>query len=183
MVKNFIMSAILDKDIFERWLKMIVPITGNVTYTITLDPTVWIFDDRKILLNEAFSEPKNEQVEEDELEKASKRWSREIYQQKINPPVNKSISRFEREKILKNSYVMPIGEFVSHAEVSKNAKDVTLLTTSGEVDISLEDLQNCYLLFAVDGKPVKEEGPVHLFYKDGSNQNEPIKGIEKIIVN
>ncbi|MGP4106852.1 hypothetical protein [Virgibacillus sp. L01] len=163
---------------------MIVPITGNVTYSITLDPTVWIFDDRKILLDEAFSKKENEQqVEDNELENASKRWNRAVYQQKINPPVNKSISRFEREKILVNSYVMPINEFVDHAEIKENATDVTLVTNKGEEHISLEALQNCYLLFALEGKPLKEEGPVHLFYKDGSNKDNPITGIEKIIIN
>ncbi|MDY0408070.1 hypothetical protein [Paracerasibacillus soli] len=35
---------------------MIVQLTGNITYPITLDPTVWIFDDRKIKLEEAFNE-------------------------------------------------------------------------------------------------------------------------------
>ncbi|SEQ62366.1 hypothetical protein SAMN05216232_2898 [Virgibacillus subterraneus] len=162
---------------------MIVPIIGNVTYSITLDPTVWIFDDRKILLEEAFTERENVQVEDNELENASKRWSRAVYQQKINPPVNKSISRFEREKILENSYVMPINEFVDHAEVNENATDVTIVTSKGDEHISLEALQSCYLLFAVDGKPLKEEGPVHLFYKDGSNKDNPITGIEKIVIN
>ncbi|MBP1948764.1 hypothetical protein [Virgibacillus litoralis] len=162
---------------------MIVPIIGNVTYSITLDPTVWIFDDRKILLEEAFTEKENKQVEENELENASKRWSRAVYQQKINPPVNKSISRFEREKILENSYVMPINEFVGHAEVNESATDVTLVTSKGDEHISLEALQSCYLLFAVDGKPLKEEGPVHLFYKDGSNKDNPITGINKIVIN
>ncbi|MFC4556978.1 hypothetical protein ACFO3D_01990 [Virgibacillus kekensis] len=162
---------------------MIVPITGNVTYSITLDPTVWIFDDRKVLLEEAFSDQLNNQEEGDELEKASQRWSREVYQQKINPPVNKSISRFERDKILENSYVMPINEFVDHAEIKDDAKDVTLLSGSGETTISLENLKNSYLLFAIDGKPLQEEGPVHLYFQDGSNKDNPIKGIEKIIVN
>lgn len=33
---------------------MIVQLKGNVQFPITLDPTVWIFDDRKIKLEEAF---------------------------------------------------------------------------------------------------------------------------------
>ncbi len=35
---------------------MIIQIKGNVKYPITLDPSVWIFDDRKILLEDAFKD-------------------------------------------------------------------------------------------------------------------------------
>ncbi|RYG74043.1 hypothetical protein EU245_04020 [Lentibacillus lipolyticus] len=161
---------------------MIVPITGNVTYTITLDPTVWIFDDRKILLDEAFSDKDKEHHEEDELEKASQRFNQEVYQQKINPPVNKSISRMEGQKFLENSYVMPINEFLNHAEVNEGTTGATLVTAQGEEHISLQALKDCYLLFAIDGKPLKEDGPVHFLYRDGSNRENPIKGVQKIVI-
>ncbi|MFD1038740.1 hypothetical protein ACFQ3N_10110 [Virgibacillus byunsanensis] len=161
---------------------MIVPIIGNVTYSITLDPTVWIFDDRKVLLDEAFNEKNNITEEVDELEQAAQRWNREIYQQKINPPVNKSISKFEREKILENSYVMPLHEFIDHAEIKNNAKSAKLVTDSDDVSVSLTQLKNSYLLFAIDGKPLKENGPVHLYYQDGSNKDNPIVGVQKIII-
>lgn len=39
---------------------MIVQLKGNVQFPITLDPTVWIFDDRKIKLEEAFLPDKEE---------------------------------------------------------------------------------------------------------------------------
>lgn len=163
---------------------MIVQLAGNVNYAITLDPTVWIFDDRKVLLEEAFVEQKDEEhTEVDELEMAANRWSQEVYQQRVRPPVNKSITRFERDKILKNSYVMPIYEFLSHAEVKPDSTDVTLTTINGDVNITLSELQACYLLFAVSGKPVKSDGPVHLYFKDGSNQDNPITGIQKITIN
>lgn len=162
---------------------MIVPITGNVAYTITLDPTVWIFDDRKILFDDAFTQTENKvREQDDELKKASERWSREVHQQKINPPVNRSISKFEREKILKSSYVMPIKNFLAHAEVKDDAKEAILNTTSKDVKISLEQLNDSLLLFAVNGKPLKDDGPVHLYFKDESNKENPIKEIQKIII-
>ncbi|MFD1360211.1 hypothetical protein [Lentibacillus salinarum] len=164
---------------------MIVPITGNVTYTITLDPTVWIFDDRKILLDEAFDLDSEKEAEKDSLEKAADRFSQEVYQQNLKPPINKSnktISRNEGQKFLENSYVMPIATFLGYAEIKENADHVTLETANGEERIPLETLKASYLLFAKDGKPLKEDGPVHLFYSDGSNQENPIKGIQKIIV-
>ncbi|HLR41014.1 MAG TPA: hypothetical protein VK091_05015 [Virgibacillus sp.] len=160
---------------------MIVPLIGNVTYSITLDPTVWIFDDRKILLDDAFSEKKMEDEKADGEKEAAERWNRALYQQ-IKPPVNKSISRFEGEKILKNSYVMPIHDFINHAEVKSDAKHATLVTKNDDITVSLDELKNCYLLFAVNGKPLKEDGPVHFYYKNGSNKDNPIKEVQKIIV-
>ena len=34
---------------------MIIQLTGNVRYQITLDPSTWIFDDRKIVLEDLLS--------------------------------------------------------------------------------------------------------------------------------
>lgn len=164
---------------------MIVQLTGNVNYNITLDPTVWIFDDRKILLEEAFNNAGEEvsNNDNDELGRAADRFNREIYRTSVKPPVNKSITRFEREKILKNSYVMPLQEFLTHAEVKPDSKDATLTTVNGLINIPLLQLEECYLLFALKGKPVTEDGPVHLYFKDGSNKDNPITGIQKITIN
>jgi hypothetical protein len=160
---------------------MIVPIIGKVTYQITMDPTVWIFDDRKIILEEAFSD-NNEKNNIDEAQLAAERWERAIGNFS-KPPVNKSITKHERENILKYSYVMPITDFLNHAEVKAEATDVTLVTEEKDITIPLSDLYNSYLMFARDGKPLREDGPVHLLYKDGSNKENPIKGIKKIIIN
>lgn len=162
--------------------KMIVPITGNVKFSITMDPTVWIFDDRKIILEEAFT-LQEQSVEEDEITKAAKRWDRELYHQKVKPPVNKTLTKFEREKVLDHSYVMPLADFLGHAEIKSNAKSATLVTAKKEIEISLQQLQECYLLFAKNGKPLIADGPVHILFKDGSNKDNPIKNVQKISIN
>lgn len=165
---------------------MIVQLTGNVNYAITLDPTVWIFDDRKVLLDELFTDHRNvdnKNTHSKTIHTTAERLNRDIYQPHTRPPVNKSISKFEKEKILKNSYVMPIADFLSHAEIRGQATDATLKTSNGDINITLAELQNCYLLFAIKGKPVQKDGPVHLFFKDGSNKDQPITGISQIIIN
>jgi len=162
---------------------MIIQLTGNVQHPITLDPTVWIFDDRKVSFEEAFtSASEQENNEEDDIRKASQIWDREVYQQKLNPPINKSISTFEKKQILDGTFVMPIHHFLGNAQLHDNASGVTLETINGNHSISVNQLQNAQLLFAVDGKPIQEEGPVHIYFGDGSNQEEPIKGIKKIVV-
>lgn len=161
---------------------MIIQLKGNVTYPITLDASVWIFDDRKVILEEAFQNNKVEE-KEDSLKKAAEMFDQEIYfQTKVKPPVNKSINKFEREKILKHSFVMPFEDFFNHAEVKPNATNARLLTNEDDVIISVEQLKSAYFLFAKDGKPLKEDGPVHLYFGDGSNTDNPIKNVKEIII-
>jgi len=160
---------------------MIIPIVGNVAFSITLDPTVWIFDDRKILLEEAFSSQGSNKEEIDELEKTAQRFQTEVNSKLNRPPVNRSISKLEGEKILKNSYVMPLHDFIKNAEIKPEATYATFITgDENDISLSIEELVNGYFLFAVNGKPLKEDGPVHYIFQNGSNKDNPIKNIKKI---
>lgn len=158
---------------------MIIPITGNVTYPITLDPTAWIFDDRKIILEQAFTDNKNSTVNQEEIKKAAERWERAIYQM---PPVDAKVSRKESNEFLKNSYVIPIKDFLNNAKSKDDAATAVLNTPQKNISIALDDLKNGLFLFFVDGKPLDEDGPVHFIYQDGSNRNQPIKSIQKIVI-
>ncbi|MET3682004.1 hypothetical protein ABID56_000083 [Alkalibacillus flavidus] len=158
---------------------MIVQVQGNVGFSITLDPTVWIFDDRKVLLSDAF-ETESDDAQDDE--KPDDALTVQQYQQKINPPINDSVDRYNRKKVLENSYVMPLQHFIHNSEPSADATEAILHTSDGEARISISDLINCYLLFSVDGKPLKETGPVHVILPDGSNQDDPYTGVDRITV-
>lgn len=162
---------------------MIIQFSGKVKYLITLDASVWIFDDRKLTLDEAFSDNSQEKEPVDELKKTAERFSVEVYQQKIKPPVNKSINKYEREQILVNTYVMPIYDFVENAEVDSDVTEAILTTTNGPVEVPIDKFKSSLLLFSENGKPVKEDGPVHLYFDDASNKDNPIKGISKITFN
>ncbi|MFD1066114.1 hypothetical protein [Oceanobacillus locisalsi] len=147
---------------------MIVMIKGNVGYPITLDPTVWIFDDRKVELENAFTEKEEEET------------SSFIFHK---PPVNRSVSKMEGEEYLKNSYVIPLHDFLNNAEPKTDAQEVEFIKSSGENEtVSLEDAKNGYLLFSSEGKPLFEDGPVHFYDKDGSNKDNPVKYIKEIHV-
>lgn len=159
---------------------MIIQLKGKVTFPLTLDASVWIFDDRKVILEEAFEE-KEEEPEDDLLRKKAELFDQELYfKTKVKPPVNKTLTRYEREQALTHSFVMPIGPFIKNAEIQKDATKAILTTNEDDVIISLDQLLDALVLFAEDGKPVKEAGPVHLYFGDGSNQNDPIKGVKAI---
>lgn len=159
---------------------MIIPISGNVTYPITLDASVWIFDDRKIKFEEAFTDKPKEDKKVDPIKKKAEELT-EAYDPKakqVNPGMNKQ----EREEALTNSFVMPLKQFVDHTEPKDDATKAKLITNKGEVEISLNELENSLLHFSKEGKPLTEDGPVHLYFKDGSNKDNPITGITKIII-
>ncbi|GGF12060.1 hypothetical protein GCM10010954_08380 [Halobacillus andaensis] len=162
---------------------MIVQIQGNVKFPITLDPTVWIFDDRKQSFEEVFHPESVEQDNEaeEELKRKSQRFDREVYQQKLNPPVNKSLHRKEKERILTESFMMPIKPFIHTSEPDPSVSKAVLITENGEHTLQADRFAEGLLLFSKDGKPLKEDGPVHLYFTDEGDQQEPIKGIRKII--
>lgn len=147
---------------------MIVMIKGNVGYPITLDPTVWIFDDRKIELEKAFIEREEEKTSDFNFQK---------------PPVNRSVSKMEGEEYLKNSYVIPLHDFLNNSEPKTDATEVEFIKSDGNNEkVTLEDAEKGYLLFSFEGKPLREDGPVHFYFKDGSNQDNPIKNIKEIFI-
>jgi hypothetical protein len=161
---------------------MIVPILGNVTYSITLDPSVWIFDDRKVELEKVFEEPNQETEQAKEAsKKAAERWNKALHPQHSKPPVNPNISRAEGEKILTKTYAIPVRDFIESAEPGQGATEAALiLNGSEEVVLSLSDLQEGFLLFSKEGKPLKDDGPVHFYYNNPTKRDQPVKSVSKI---
>lgn len=161
---------------------MIVQIKGNIEFPITLDPSVWIFDDRKILLEE-LDQVREEKNKKEDAQRAAELFDQELYfNTKIKPPVNQSIQRFDREKILSESFLMPLESFITNVEPKDNATSARLITTSDDIVISLEQLKEAYALFSKDGKQLSEDGPIHLYFGDGSNKEEPFKNVKEIVI-
>lgn len=161
---------------------MIVQIKGNIKFPITLDPSVWIFDDRKLLLEELFEERKHKDDKND-AQKTAEMFDQELYfNTKIKPPVNQSIQRFDRNKILSESFVMPLESFIKNVEPNSDATSARLVTDGDDIIISLEQLQNAHALFSHEGKQLKEDGPIHLYFGDGSNKDKPFKNIKQIVI-
>src|SRR5690554_2242321 len=119
---------------------MIVQVRGNVKCPITLDPTVWIFDDPKILL-EVFLEKGVNAAEDEALN------DDQDLQQKTKPPVNLSLTKYEREKALENRYIMPMKELLNNSEQEENVVSAILHTDHSDVEISFSELEVSALLF------------------------------------
>ncbi|KMM38808.1 hypothetical protein [Guptibacillus hwajinpoensis] len=163
-------------------METIIPIKGKVNYSITLDASVWIFDDRKVELEEFLKfDNSTEKNENDYIKTQSERWERE--RTGIKPPVNRSIKRFEKERVLTGSFVIPLAPFLENADPIDNELNVQLISENGDSYVlTMEEAVNGFLRFSKDGKPLREDGPVHFYYGDGSNASDPYKHISSIAI-
>ena len=160
-------------------MKTVIQITGNVQHSITLDPGIWIFDDRRIDLDTFFTGDYVERDEMEEYKKAmGKHWSREIMEGATFPPTLETEKLFEESKDIKGTYGIYLNHFLKNAAPNENATTIAFETEGGEsYPFPLDKLDDFILKYSIDGKPLREDGPVHVLLKDGSNIEEPIKNI------
>lgn len=163
-------------------MESIIPIKGNVHHHITLDPTVWIFDDRRIDLETFFT---TDHVEKDEIEEYKRNmgahWSREIMEGATFPPTLKTEKKYEKTKMLTGTFGMFLHHFVNNAKPAQDAHTLTLETTDGnEHSFPITKAEDIILKFSEKGKPILEDGPVYVLFKDGSNIHEPIRHVNAI---
>lgn len=160
-------------------MSTIMPIRGKVKYPITLDAGVWIFDDRRIDLNTYFTEKKDvAAADEEEYTIASKHWDRVIKEGAVSPPTLRSERQFEKVKVLTGSFGIALRPFLENAEPEPEASELVIETPSGEYTVPLYEAKDLILAFSKDGKPLREDGPVHILYSDGSNRENPIKNVK-----
>jgi hypothetical protein len=165
-------------------MESIIRIEGKVQFSITLDPGVWIFDDRRLDLDTYFTEQISEELDELEAytKAASKQWEREISEGAIQPPTLKTERRFKKEQLLTGSFGIKFAPFLQNAEPHEDASSIVFVSGEQEVEVAIDQAQDIIFGFSNKGKPLKEDGPVHVYFRDGSNQLSPIKRVNRIIV-
>lgn len=163
-------------------MELIMPIKGAVNYTLTLDPSVWIFDDRRIDLDSYFKTEREETDPDLEYTKVtSAHWSREIMEGATFPPTLKSEKKYEKTKMLTGTFGIHLKHFIKNAEPHSDAKEIVFESEEGDVySLPLENANQIILKFSHEGKPLKEDGPVHVLLEDGSNYESPYKNISAI---
>jgi len=165
-------------------MERIIPIKGEVAYKITLDPSVWIFDDRRIDLDTFFTDL---HIEKDELAEYTKsmsaHWSREIMEGATYPPTIKTEKKYEKTKMLTGTFGIYLKHFLKNAEVNEHATSIVLETTTGEEHrFSLAEAEMIIFKFSQEGKQLIDDGPVYVLLEDGSNLNNPIKHVNAVRV-
>ncbi|RUL55942.1 peptidyl-prolyl cis-trans isomerase [Lysinibacillus antri] len=165
-------------------MENIIPIKGAVKYSITIDPTVWIFDDRRLDLNTYFINGKEEEDQDlAYLKNTGSHWSREIMEGATFPPTLKTERKFDRQGMKTGTFGMEIKHFLKNAELDEQATRVVLeLKDGNEQAFSVEEANTLIFKYSQDGKPITDGGPVHVLYADGSNVDNPIKNVAAIRV-
>ncbi|WP_226666165.1 peptidyl-prolyl cis-trans isomerase [Metabacillus litoralis] len=165
-------------------MESIIMITGKVNYQITLDPGVWIFDDRKVDLTSYFQEERETKDELEEYTKAvSKHWEREIREGAIHPPTLKTERTYEKQRILNGTFGIPLQPFLENAGLKNDAKEVQFITNDNKTyTLSIKEALEVIVGFSYKGKPLTTDGPIHVYFGDGSNVKNPIKNIKKIFI-
>ncbi|MFE8703685.1 peptidyl-prolyl cis-trans isomerase [Cytobacillus sp. FJAT-54145] len=160
-------------------MENIISIKGKVKFPITLDPGVWIFDDRKVDLNTYFdSIPTSKDELEDYKKAISAHWDREIMEGAVYPPTLKTEKKFEKEKVLTGTFGIPLKPFLKNAEIQEDAKVLVIETANDEIKLSFDKANELILGFSNEGKPLRDDGPIYVFYGNGSNRDNPIKAVK-----
>ena len=167
-------------------MEFIIQFKGAVKFKLTLDPTVWIFDDRKLDLDKYFTE---ERIQRDELEEYKRgmgeHWSREIMEGATVPPTlnsEKKYKRQEKQEMLTGTFGILFRPFIENAEPFDEAETVIFETAEGEFSFPLESSKDLVLKFSQEGQPLRNDGPVHVLLPDGSNLDRPITNVTAIRV-
>ena len=64
---------------------------------------------------------------------------------------------------------------------NEDAKTISFITDDGKShSFPLTKLDDILLQYSLDGKPLRENGPVHVLLKDGSNRDNPIQSVVAI---
>lgn len=150
-------------------------IKGNVKFPITLDVGAWIFDDRRIDLDTYFSEDKKQDRLTEDGTTVSKHWDRTI---KEGAAPQKTRKRYEKAKMLTSTFAIKLEPFLKNAEPAPEATTLVFETNTEDVSIPLEEGYNILVQFSNKGKALKEDGPVHILFPDGSNLDQPIKNVK-----
>ncbi|MGV3488862.1 MAG: hypothetical protein ACO1OC_09790 [Tuberibacillus sp.] len=151
----------------------IVPILGKVKFQITLDPSSWIFDDRKIAYQDYYDEAFNLdaflEAQKDERAGAA------------IPRLAKLKRKYKKDEWLTESFVMPLKIFLQNAEPLQDAKEIVFERVNGEaVSFPLNEVDQGALQFSRDGKVLTDEGP--LIYLSHDHSKPPVTQIKKISV-
>jgi hypothetical protein len=164
-------------------MESIVFIKGKVNFELTLDPGVWIFDDRKVEIDTYFD---TEKEEVDELElytiAASKHWQKEIQEGATMPPTLKTERKFEKQILMEGTFVIPFQPFLKNAEPDPDASEVIVETKDQTYTFSMKEALEFVIGFSIDGKPIKEDGPMYIYFGDGTNRNHPITNVRSFTV-
>lgn len=159
---------------------MIIQIKGKVKFNITLDPSTFIFDDRKVEMEQLMHGKTS--GEEAITFQDNYEWNREILEGGSKPPTLVSEKKFKKQALLEGTFLMNMHSFIINAEPDSDATHVELSNDNDKVQITLAELKYLYFQFSKDGKRLYDDGMVDAYTYDGELKliMEHVTGIELV---
>ncbi|HFN9955281.1 TPA: hypothetical protein ACHH7I_002129 [Staphylococcus aureus] len=138
-----------------------IQIKGAVKFPITLDSTTWIFDDRKVSIEDlekgVFDGSKPIDFEDNH------EWNRAILEGQTNPPTLNSEIKYKKRAMLEGSFVIHMTPFFKHSEPLDSATTIRLSNEHDHLDIPIDLLPYLFFQFAKDGKRLYSDNGVDSF--------------------
>lgn len=148
-------------------MKKLIQIKGNTKFNITLDATTWIFDDRKVKIEDLeqgiFNGEKPIEFENNVA------WNRAILEGATNPPTLNSETTYKRRSFLKDTYVINAMPFIKNAEPNESATKVVLKNNQDSIEIPIEQWPYLFFQFSKEGKMIYKDGKIDAFTYDQEN--------------
>ena len=141
---------------------MLLQIKGNVDFVITIDSSAWIFDDRKIHIEDLVND--DEEINFDD----SVEWNRQIIEGETLPPTLKSEKKYrnKKEELLNGTFLMALDPFLEYADPKSVTYEIT--HKDGKTALAYKDRYDHYAQFSKDGQRLYEDGMIDLLViKDG----------------
>lgn len=141
---------------------MLLQIKGNVDFVITIDSSAWIFDDRKIHIEDLVND--DEEINFDD----SVEWNRQIIEGETLPPTLKSEKKYrnKKEELLNGTFLMALDPFLEYADPKSVTYEIT--HKDGKTTLAYKDRYDHYAQFSKDGQRLYEDGMIDLLViKDG----------------
>lgn len=138
---------------------MIIQIQGNVTYKITLDPSTWIFDDRKVELDKLNETTNNlDSINfSDSVE-----WNRAIIEGSTKPPTLETEKKYKSKKqeLTEGTFVINLAPFLEYTEPKKGEDAIIHFENDkwDNVSVPYKDRESLYAYFCKSGKRLYEDG-------------------------
>lgn len=138
-----------------------IQIKGLVKFPITLDSTTWIFDDRKVKIEDiesgVFEGTKPIRFED------NREWNRAILEGQTNPPTLNSEIKYRKRSVLEDSFAINMTPFFKIAEPKDNATAIKLFNDESSIEVPIELLPYLFFQFAKVGKRMYDDNAVDSF--------------------
>ena len=132
-----------------------IQIKGAVKFPITLDSTTWIFDDRKVQIEDleqgVFDGTKPINFDD------NREWNRAILEGQTNPPTLNSEIKYKKRAVINMS------PFFKNAEPHDTATAIRLYNNNDAIEVPIDLLPYLFFQFAKDGKRLYEDNSVDSF--------------------